>query len=240
MRLALTVLFTVLGAATFVLFFASGLAADPPYGGTAVVSQTSTLFNPSGVAIGTVQLHQDAAGVVLVRVDAASIPAGAHGMHIHATGKCEGPAFASAGGHFNPTNKKHGLDSPEGAHAGDLAQIPTTYDGSDTHTATTDRISLTGGPTGIADADGSSLVIHAGPDDQLTDPTGNSGGRIACAVLAAPSAAPLPPSTGTGLESERGGRFAVLGGLAAIAGAIVLATARVAGRSLRNGRRIAS
>ena len=124
-------------------------AADPPYGGTAVVSVTATLSDPSGKPIGTVQLHQDAAGVVLVRVDAAGIPAGAHGMHIHQTGKCEGPAFASAGGHFNPANKKHGLDSPDGAHGGDLAQIPAAFDGSGTHEATTNRISLTGGPTNI-------------------------------------------------------------------------------------------
>jgi Cu-Zn family superoxide dismutase len=188
---------------------------------------TSTLVDTTGKSVGTVQLHQDAAGVVLVRIDAAGIPAGAHGVHIHQTGKCEGPGFTSAGGHFNPTNKKHGLDSPDGAHAGDLAQVPATFDGSGTHEATTNRLSLTAGPLSISDADGSSLIVHAGPDDQLTDPTGNSGGRIACAVLA-PASAPLPPATGTSLAPEGSGRFAVLGGVLAIAGAVGLATARMA------------
>jgi Cu-Zn family superoxide dismutase len=226
----MTVLFTVLGTVTYLAVVTGVRAADPPYSGTAVVSVTATLVDTAGKAIGTVQLHQDAAGVVLVRVDAAGIPAGAHGMHIHQTGRCEGPAFATAGGHFNPGNKKHGLDSPDGAHAGDLAQIPATFDGSGTHEATTNRISLTAGPLNIHDGDGSALVVHAAADDQLTDPTGNSGGRIACAVLAAPTAAPLPPATGTGLEGDGGGRYTVLGGLAAVIGAIGFLTARVARR----------
>jgi Cu-Zn family superoxide dismutase len=235
MRPSISITAIAAGAAAALALGSAALAVDPPYGGTAIVSMTSTLVDPAGNAIGTVQLHQDAAGVVLVRVDAASIPAGAHGMHIHQTGKCEGPAFASAGGHFNPTNRKHGLDSPDGAHGGDLAQLPATFDGSGTHEATTDRISLTAGPLNINDADGSSLIVHAGPDDQLTDPTGNSGGRIACAVLAAPTAAaPLPPHTGTGFESENAGRFPAVVGIAAIAGAVAAAVARAARRSARN------
>lgn len=231
MKVAMTVLFTLLGSVAFLVVVTGVRAADPPYSGTAVVSVTATLVDTAGKAIGTVQLHQDAAGVVLVRVDAAGIPAGAHGMHIHQTGKCDGPAFASSGGHFNPTNKKHGLDSPDGAHGGDLAQIPATFDGSGTHQATTNRVSLTAGPLNIADSDGSALVIHAGPDDQLTDPTGNSGGRIACAVLSAGTGAPLPPNTGTGIEAEGGSRYAVLGGVAAIFGSLVLATVGLARRS---------
>jgi superoxide dismutase, Cu-Zn family len=231
----MTVLVTILGVAAFGFMVTGVAAVDPPYGGTAVVSTTATLVDTSGTSIGTVQLHQDAAGVVLVRVDAAGIPAGAHGMHVHQTGKCEGPGFTTAGGHFNPTNKKHGLDSADGAHGGDLAQIAAEFDGSGTHEATTDRISLTAGPTNINDADGSALIIHAGPDDQLTDPTGNSGGRIACAVLAAPSAsAPLPPNTGSGIESANSGRLGVLGGVAAIIGAIAALTARAARRNARN------
>jgi Cu-Zn family superoxide dismutase len=231
LRIVAIVVMVVVAIAAYVGLVPGVLAADPPYGGTAVQSVTATLVDPAGKQLGTVQLHQDAAGVVLVRVDAARIPAGAHGMHIHQTGRCEGPAFASAGGHFNPTNKKHGLDSPDGAHGGDLTQIPATFDGSGVHEATTARISLTGGVTALNDADGSSLIIHAGPDDQVTDPTGNSGGRIACAVLAAPTAAPLPPATGTGLAPESGGRFAVFAGFAIIAAALALAGVRIARRS---------
>lgn len=227
--------FAALAGGAAALTLTTALAVDPPYGGTAVVSITSTLVDTAGAPIGTVQLHQDAAGVVLVRIDGASIPAGAHGVHIHQTGKCEGPAFASAGGHFNPTNRKHGLDSPEGAHGGDLAQIPATFDGSGTHQATTDRLSLTAGPLSINDADGSSLVIHATADDQLTDPTGNSGGRIACAVLAAPTpTAPLPPNTGTGLDSGESGRFGAFAGIAALAGAAAVLCARAARRNTRD------
>lgn len=234
MRIAMTVLVTILGVAALGTMVTGVAAADPPYGGTAVVSTTATLVDTAGKDIGTVQLHQDAAGVVLVRVDAVGIPAGEHGMHIHQTGKCEGPGFTTAGGHFNPTNKKHGLDSPEGAHGGDLAQIAGTFDGSGTHQATTNRISLTSGPTNINDADGSALIIHAGPDDQVTDPTGNSGGRIACAVVAAPAAAPLPPNTGTGAAADGSGRIASLGGVAAMIGAIAVLAVRSTRRGERN------
>lgn len=221
----------VVTAGLAALAVAPALAADPPYSGTAVVSVTATLVDTTGLAIGTVQLHQDAAGVVLVRVDTAGIPAGSHGIHIHQTGKCEGPGFTTAGGHFNPTNKKHGLDSPDGAHGGDLTQIPASFDGSGTHQATTNRVSLTGGPLNISDADGSALVVHATADDQLTDPTGNSGGRIACAVIAAPQSAPLPPNTGTGNAlAKSAGNYGAAFGIACIAGAVALATARIARR----------
>lgn len=215
-----------LGGALSAVTVVPALADDPAYGGTAVSSLTATLVGADGAPVGTVQLHQDAAGVVLVRIDAAGIPAGAHGIHIHQTGKCEGPAFTTAGGHFNPANKKHGLASADGPHAGDLAQIPASFDGSGTHEATTDRISITGGPLTIRDADGSALVVHAAADDQVTDPTGNSGGRIACAVLAAPAAAaPLPPATGTG-PSTQGLSSAALIGIVLLAGSLGLVSVR--------------
>ena len=201
LRIVLVLTFAATAALAAVI---PAFADDPAYGGTAVKSVTATLVDTTGASIGTVQLHQDAAGVVLVRIDAAGLSAGAHGVHIHTTGLCEGPTFTSAGGHLNPTQQKHGLDNPAGPHAGDLAQIPPSFDGTDTYTATTNRISLLGGPTWIEDADGTALVIHAAADDQVTDPTGNSGGRIACAVLSAPKKAPLPPNTGSGLETATG------------------------------------
>jgi len=223
----------ILAAVPIGLLAGPVLAVDPPWGGTAVVSMTSTLVDTAGQSIGTVQLHQDANGVVRVRIDASGIPAGAHGVHIHATGKCEGPGFTSAGGHFNPTNKKHGLDSPDGSHGGDLTQIPATFDGSGVHEVTTDRISLTTGPLAIGDSDGASLVVHAGPDDQLTDPTGNSGGRIACAVLAEPKpVAPLPPATGTGPGDVSGASpFALAAGISAVAAALAMAGYRMRRRT---------
>jgi Cu-Zn family superoxide dismutase len=209
-------------------------AQDPTYGGTAVKSLTATLVDTTGTAIGTVQLHQDAAGVVLVRVDAAGLPAGAHGMHVHGVGRCEGPAFASAGGHFNPSGHKHGLANPAGPHEGDLTQIGETFAGTGTVMVTTNRVSLTGGTNFIGDADGSALVIHAAADDQVTDPTGNSGGRIACAVLASPQLgaapaatatvpAPKPPATGNGSAVQDDQAPAI--GLVAAAAAVLCAGA---------------
>lgn len=187
-----------------------------------------------------------------MRIDAAGLPAGAHGVHIHATGKCEGPAFLSSGGHFNPAAKKHGFDSPDGPHAGDLAQIPPSFTGTGTHLATTDRVSLTAGAISIEDADGSALVVHAAADDQVTDPTGNTGARIACAVIAAaqpttptatatatatasasPAAttttAPRPPATGSGRDGGSGVNalaLALIGGLAATLGGAAVAIRR--------------
>lgn len=222
-----------IGAISMVAFGALSaqvFAQDPTYGGTAVKSLTATLVDTTGTAIGTVQLHQDAAGVVLVRVDAAGLPAGAHGMHIHGVGRCEGPAFASAGGHFNPSGHKHGLANPAGPHEGDLTQIGETFAGTGTVTVTTNRISLLSGANFIGDADGSALIIHAAADDQVTDPTGNSGGRIACAVLAAAQTAapapattttapaPAPPATGNGpaLEDDQSPAIGLVIGAAAV------------------------
>ncbi|MGH2607934.1 MAG: superoxide dismutase family protein [Tepidiformaceae bacterium] len=221
-----------IGAISVVAFGALSaqvFAEDPTYGGTAVKSVTATLVDTTGTAIGTVQLHQDAGGVVLVRLDAAGLPTGAHGMHIHAVGRCEGPAFASAGGHFNPSGHKHGLNNPDGPHEGDLTQIGESFTGTGTVMVTTNRISLTAGPNFIGDADGSALVVHAAADDQMTDPTGNSGGRIACAVLAAaqpgaaPAAAatttaPAPPATGSGsaLQDDQSPAIALVVAAAAV------------------------
>jgi len=106
----------------------------------------------------------------------------AYGMHLHETGKCDGPDYKSAGGHWNPAGKQHGLDNPEGAHGGDLPNLVATVG-----QATRLERSLTGlaltGENGLMDADGAALVIHAKPDDLKTDPSGNSGARIICGVF---------------------------------------------------------
>ena len=94
------------------------------------------------------------------------------------------PAFTSAGGHFNPDNRQHGSENPQGSHAGDLPNLVVGANGAGSLVVTTDRFSLAAGrPTSLLDADGSALVVHAGPDDLKTDPTGNSGARIACGVV---------------------------------------------------------
>jgi len=115
-----------------------------------------------------------------VTVDVVGIPAGVHGVHVHTTGKCDSPDFATAGGHWNPTTHKHGLENAEGPHAGDMPNLTVGADGRG-------QIAFklpAGTLAGLLDADGAAFVVHAGPDDMKTDPSGNSGGRIACGVFA--------------------------------------------------------
>ena len=144
----------------------------------------ATLADAAGRDVGTVQLVEQSAGRLALTGTLLGLPPGSHGIHFHAVGQCDGAAaFASAGGHFNPGNRKHGLDSPEGPHAGDLPMVVVASDGRATLNATTDRVTLGDGSASLLDADGSSLVLHAGADDQRTDPSGNSGDRIACGVV---------------------------------------------------------
>ena len=107
------------------------------------------------------------------------------GLHFHQTGKCDAStSFKSAGSHFNPTDMQHGLENADGPHAGDLPNVTAAEDGTVMVNLDTDRISLTPGGEGyVFDDDGTALVIHAGRDDQQTDPSGDSGDRVACAVI---------------------------------------------------------
>ena len=137
----------------------------------------ASFVSTQGAPLGTVTLTDDGIGV-RIRGKLQGLTPGTHGFHIHTTGKCEPSAFTTAGGHFNPTSKKHGFKNPEGHHAGDLPNVEAGMDGS----ATIDTLA-DGTSTALLDADGSALVIHAGRDDETTDPSGNSGARIACAVI---------------------------------------------------------
>lgn len=147
---------------------------------------TVQLINSQGEAIGQATITQSAEGV-LISAHAGGISPGWHAFHIHETGKCEPPGFTSAGGHFNPTGAGHGFLDGDGHHAGDLPNVYVGEDGRLDVDVFTKQVSLApGGPASLADADGSSLVIHAGRDDYRTDPAGDAGGRIACAVIAPP------------------------------------------------------
>jgi len=153
-------------------------------GGGTTRHASASLVDASGHDVGTVQLVEQPAGRVALTGTLHDLPPGSHGIHLHAVGQCDGAAaFASAGAHFNPGARKHGLDSPEGPHAGDLPMVIVGADGRATLSATTDRVTLGGGSTSLLDADGSALVLHAAADDQRTDPSGNSGARIACGVV---------------------------------------------------------
>ena len=135
------------------------------------------IVGAQGEARGTATFSSDGR-VTQIRVQGEGLPPGLHGVHLHAVGKCEGPAFQTAGAHWNPAGKQHGHENPLGAHLGDLPNLTVGADGRGNA-----GFSVAGD---IADADGTSLVIHAKPDDYKTDPSGNSGDRIACAVVAAP------------------------------------------------------
>jgi Cu-Zn family superoxide dismutase len=143
---------------------------------------TVTLQDASGATVGTAGFAQHD-GFVRVEVKAKGIAAGQHGVHLHAVGSCTPPDFTSAGGHFNPAQKQHGLSNPAGPHAGDMPNLTVGADGNGELEFSDDRITLNDGPNSLFDADGTALVVHAGPDDQMTDPSGNSGARIACGVV---------------------------------------------------------
>jgi Cu-Zn family superoxide dismutase len=138
--------------------------------------------NAQGKSVGTASLRETKDGLLII-VKAKGLPEGLHAVHIHSVGKCEGPAFTSAGPHFNPMNKKHGLENPEGPHAGDLPDMYVQKNGAGRYEVLLDRITLGSEETFIFDADGSAIVIHVTADDNVTDPTGNSGDRIACGVI---------------------------------------------------------
>lgn len=121
---------------------------------------------------------------VAVHVQAAGLPQGQYGVHIHTVGRCDAPGFESAGEHWNPAGRQHGKLNPQGHHLGDLDNLLVNAEGGRLE-FTIPGATLRGGEHPIVDADGASLVIHADPDDYRTDPSGNSGVRIACGVLAA-------------------------------------------------------
>ena len=142
----------------------------------------AVLKDSSGNTSGLARFTEDGSGLVRVDVQVNGISPGLHGIHIHKTGNCS-PTFASAGDHYNPLGKKHGLGNPVGAHAGDLPNLEVNDAGVGRLNTTTDLVTISAGPATLFDSDGSALVIHAGADDQVTDPAGNSGDRIACGVI---------------------------------------------------------
>lgn len=119
-----------------------------------------------------------------IRIEAAGLAAGTYGAHVHTVGRCDAPGFETAGPHWNPTSRSHGKDNPAGMHKGDLPNLVVGTDGSGSLDYTIPDAGLSGMlPNRLIDADGASVVIHASPDDYRTDPSGNSGARIACGVL---------------------------------------------------------
>ena len=152
---------------------AAACAPVEPTGGAPM-----TLVSSSGQSIGTVRAWQTAGGVTL-RIDASGLPHGVHGIHVHSVGRCDPPDFASAGPHWNPAGRQHGFNNRAEHHAGDLYNVTVAANGMLGEAVTVPGASM----ATLIDADGASLVLHAAADDYATDPAGNSGARIACAVL---------------------------------------------------------
>ena len=163
---------------TVVAIAAVGLAAPV----TAQESGRGTFINAQGKSVGSLTVNHMASGTMLL-LTLHDLPPGVHGLHIHSVGKCTPPTFDSAGPHWNPAGHQHGKDNPQGKHAGDLDNLTIPADGKLEIQIVLQGTALRG-PGGLLDEDGASLVIHAGPDDYKTDPTGNSGARIACAPIA--------------------------------------------------------
>jgi len=142
-----------------------------------------TMKDAQGKEVGMVMLSPATGGGVTVAYDFKGLPPGEHALHIHAVAKCE-PPFASAGPHFNPQNKKHGLENAEGPHAGDMPNFKVAADGTAKGSLTNKNVTMGAEPNSVLNATGTAIVIHAAADDLKTDPSGNAGDRIACGVVA--------------------------------------------------------
>jgi Cu-Zn family superoxide dismutase len=137
-----------------------------------------------GASVGTAVITENAGGSgVTIKVDFKGLSEGVHAIHIHQTAKCEAPGFTSAGGHFNPDNKHHGLDNPDGPHNGDMPNFTVTAKGTAKATISDPRVNLGDGANSVFANGGTALMVHAKADDNKTDPSGNAGDRIACGTI---------------------------------------------------------
>lgn len=146
------------------------------------VAATAELSTGDGKTLGTLRLTQEHNGVRIAG-RLTGLPPGIHALHIHATGQCHGPDFKSAGAHFNPYGRKHGLQNKDGPHAGDLPNFTAAADGSAEIQVLATLVTLGSGKNSLFQSGGTCIVIHEHPDDGVTDPTGNAGNRIACGVI---------------------------------------------------------
>jgi Cu-Zn family superoxide dismutase len=160
----------------------SAWAAPAADAGQTAASVSTVLKDRQGRSVGKVTVTETPHGLLL-RGGVEGLPPGTHAIHFHETGKCEAP-FTSAGAHFNPSQKAHGMLSPAGPHGGDLPNLVVPASGKLDFELFAPGLSLGTGPAAVLDADGTALVVHARADDYASQPAGDSGDRIACAVIA--------------------------------------------------------
>jgi Cu-Zn family superoxide dismutase len=149
--------------------------------GAATIAETA-LFDGRGIRVAKAAASQQGDGIK-IRLEASGLPAGVYGAHLHAVGRCDVPDFSSAGPHWNPGGRMHGRNNPQGMHLGDLPNLMIGPDGRGTLEISVAGASLSGRAPALLDQDGAAIVIHERPDDYSTDPSGNSGARIACGIF---------------------------------------------------------
>lgn len=172
---------TILALTTATLL-ATGCAQTTAMSGSNVA--TANLVDAAGKPSGSATIRESADGLWL-DVSVKGVTPGAHGLHVHAVGKCDAPDFASAGGHWNPTAHQHGKKNPQGPHAGDAPNLVANAKGAGRLKTWLGAGMIAGGANPLLDADGAAVVLHADADDEMTDPSGKSGKRVLCGVLGA-------------------------------------------------------